>query len=198
MLDLCSSRQENPKAKTLRNEKSHSWSIIHSSNRNDWRTPPNFFQSLDQRFNFSFDLASDEKNKLVQKNFTVDDDALSHDWHKIKGWLWLNPPYGRGIGSWFQKAAKESALGAKIAVLAFSSTETEWFQSAWNNASEIWFFTKRIKFVNPESSESKSLPAPKGSALYIYDGKRSGSLKTSLVSVDKAGRVILPPRKPKG
>ncbi len=152
-------------------EKSHAWKVIHSSDRQNWRTPKEFFEQLNEIFRFQLDVASDGDNALCQRYYTPEEDALQQSWNAGDGeWAWCNPPYGRGLKDWIHKAVEESKLGARVVVLAFACTDTQWFKEAWTHAREIWFFSGRIKFTDPDNPNAKKAPAPKGSALYVFDG----------------------------
>lgn len=66
----------------------------HSSNKNDWNTPPKLYKDLDKQFKFTIDAAANHKNHLHHNYWTEELDALSQEWagHRI----FCNPPYGRG------------------------------------------------------------------------------------------------------
>lgn len=167
--------------------KSPTWKTLHSSSRQNWRTPPQLFDRLNKVFNFQVDLASDGDNALCERHYTPLDDSLAQPWHLEPGWQWLNPPYGRDLGLWMTKAAVEARKGAKIAVLAFSCTDTQWFRTAWDASREIWFFSKRIKFLDPDDPDAKRTPAPKGSALYVFSGATDVPPKVRLCGLDGSG-----------
>ncbi len=143
------------------------WQTIHSSKRHDWQTPQELFESLDQVFRFQLDAAASSENKKCLRYFSTRplSNAFDHSWN-VGGWVWVNPPYGKQVGRWFDKAISESDKGARIVMMCMACTETKWFQSAWNHCAEIWLLTPRVKFVQPGE---KTGPAPKGSALYIFD-----------------------------
>ncbi len=167
--------------------KSPTWKTLHSSSRQNWRTPPQLFDRLNKVFNFQVDLASDGDNALCKRHYTPLDDSLAQPWHLESGWQWLNPPYGRDLSLWITKAAVEARKGAKIAVLAFSCTDTQWFRTAWDASREIWFFSKRIKFLDPDDPDAKSTPAPKGSALYVFSGATDVPPNVRLCGLDGNG-----------
>jgi len=60
------------------------------SNKQEWGTPPELFNHLNEHYCFDFDLAADESNHKTESYFTVEDNALSKSW---SGSCWLNPPY---------------------------------------------------------------------------------------------------------
>jgi len=143
--------------------KNKKWDVIHSSKRNDWRTPPELFRSVDEEFKFNLDVASDDDNHLCNSYFTEKDNALDQKW---TGVCWCNPPYGRSILQWVKKAIAESNDGATVVMLTFACTDTAWFRHAWKNCSEIRLLTGRIRFLTWDGK--RTAPAPKGSALLIF------------------------------
>ena len=66
-----------------------------SSDKNYWETPQDFFNKLNEKYHFTFDLAASDSNAKCKSYFTETDNSLSQDWHRISGNLFLNPPYGR-------------------------------------------------------------------------------------------------------
>lgn len=169
-------------------EKSHAWKVIHSSGRQDWQTPPDLFEALDAVFDFQLDVASNGDNAVCDRFFTPEDDALEQSWEAgDSAWTWCNPPYGRGLKNWIHKAVAESYYGARVVVLAFACTDTKWFQEAWGSAREIWLFSGRIKFVDPDNPDAKRTSAPKGSALYVFDGMTQSAPVIRLCSLQGQG-----------
>ena len=124
----------------------NNWAAIHSSERHDWRTPQPLFHSLDTLFRFELDAAADSENKLCQKFFSLESDALNQSW-QVDGWVWVNPPYGKQVAHWFEKAINESERGAKIVMMCMACTETKWFQRAWEHCAEIWFLNPRNMII---------------------------------------------------
>jgi len=116
-------------------------------------------------FRFKLDAAASANNKLCQRFYDAESNALTQSWN-VGGWVWVNPPYGKKVGEWFDKAKVESEQGARAVLLCMACTETRWFRTAWDSCAEIWFLSSRVKF---EQANEKTGPAPKGSALYIFD-----------------------------
>lgn len=54
--------------------------VMFSSERDDWRTPKELFEQLDNEFHFTIDVASSDENALCEKHYTKKDDALSKNW----------------------------------------------------------------------------------------------------------------------
>lgn len=82
---------------------------VHFSSKTElWATPPAFFEALNKRFNFTLDVCATPENAKCSRFFTKEDDGLAQRW---EGVCWMNPPYGREIGKWMEKAFTESMGG---------------------------------------------------------------------------------------
>lgn len=62
-----------------------------SSKKQDWETPQWLFDKLDQEFNFTVDVASNEENHKCEKYYTEAENGLEQDWSDET--VWCNPPY---------------------------------------------------------------------------------------------------------
>ena len=67
-------------------------SVHFSSEKQTWETPKDFFDKVNNIFNFTLDACAEDTTAKVSNYFTVEDDALTKYW---KGVVWCNPPYGR-------------------------------------------------------------------------------------------------------
>ena len=135
---------------------------LHSSNRMDWETPQALFDALDREFHFDLDAAASKANAKCEKYFTVTEDALKYPWCAV-GSIWLNPPYGRQIGKWMQKAYEESRRQSfPVVCLIPARTDTAWWHNYVMKAAEIRLIRGRIKFVGAESG------APFPSAIVVF------------------------------
>jgi len=133
---------------------------LFSSNSPEWETPKDFFDKVNAKYSFTYDLACTPANQLCPNGLY---DSLIEDWHKLNGWLWLNPPYGRVLSIWVKKAYEESVLGAKIIMLIPARTDTSyWHNYIFNKAAQIDFIKGRLKF-------SGKAGAPFPSALIRYE-----------------------------
>ena len=137
---------------------------IYSSERTTWRTPMNLFAQLDQEFGFTLDAAASRDNALCQRFITEEQDALTCDWHELAkgGAVWLNPPYGRGVGKWVRKAWLESAKGTVVVMLIPARTDTAYFREWAMQAAEIRLIAGRLRFQGADN------PAPVPSALLVF------------------------------
>ena len=77
-----------------------------SSKTPEWATPQSLFDELDREFHFTLDPCSTHENAKCQKHFTMEDDGLAKDWGGEI--VFMNPPYGREIGKWVEKAWSET------------------------------------------------------------------------------------------
>jgi hypothetical protein len=73
----------------------------------------------------------------------------------------MNPPYGRKIGLWVQKAYEESRGGSTIVCLLPARTDTRWWHDFCMKG-EIRFIKGRLKFNDGKN------PAPFPSAVVIF------------------------------
>lgn len=133
-----------------------------SSKTDLWETPQDFFDELNREFDFELDVCALPSNAKVSRYYSPAEDGLRQEW---KGVCWMNPPYGRQIGRWVEKAYKEAHLqGATIVCLLPSRTDTRWWHD-YCMKGEIRFIKGRLKF-----GESKNC-APFPSAVVIFRGK---------------------------
>ena len=126
--------------------------VHYSSKTVEWETPQWFFDSLNEEFRFTLDAAANHTNRKCEKYLTEDQNGLDADWH---GTVWLNPPYGREIGKWVDKAMLEAEKGATVVCLIPAKTETRWWAKFWDyekhrpvEGCEVRFIFKRLQFGN--------------------------------------------------
>ncbi|GKT04406.1 DNA N-6-adenine-methyltransferase [Furfurilactobacillus entadae] len=137
-----------------------------TSNKDDWETPQKMFDELNQKYNFTTDLAARSDNAKCAEFITPEQDSLSTDWTKIPGNLFLNPPYGRDLRKWVQKAYQSSLdRDGKIVLLIPSRTDTSYWHDFIFNKAKITFLRGRLKF---EIGGEAGQPAPFPSAIVVY------------------------------
>ena len=81
-----------------------------SSKNMCWCTPQDFFDKLNAEFGFVLDPAATDKTAKCSLYYTPETDGLSQSWDH-GGAVFCNPPYGREIGKWVQKAFEEARGG---------------------------------------------------------------------------------------
>ena len=113
-----------------------------ASRNQEYATPWNLFNKLNDEFNFTLDVCADEQNRKVSNFFSEEDDALSQDW---VGVCWMNPPY-KNVKKWIIKAYEESIKHNSIVVcLVPARTNTKWWHD-YCMKGEIRFIKGRPKF----------------------------------------------------
>lgn len=84
-----------------------------SSKNMCWCTPQDFFDKLNAEFGFVLDPAATDKTAKCSLYYTPETDGLSQSWDR-GGAVFCNPPYGREIGKWVQKAFEEARGGIRL------------------------------------------------------------------------------------
>ena len=131
---------------------------LFSGASDNWATPQALFNELDSEFGFELDVCASASNAKCQKFFTKEDDGLSQNW---SGVCWMNPPYGRKIIHWMQKAHESAKAGATVVCLVPSRTDTKWWH-AHARFGEVRFIKGRLKFGDGKGT------APFPSAVVIF------------------------------
>ncbi len=133
----------------------------YSSEKQTWETPQDFFNKLNDIFNFNLDACAEDETAKVDNYFTIEDDALIRDW---KGVVWCNPPYGREQIKFINKGLSEHRKhGSTIVFLIPARPDTKvWQDIIFKNASQVCFIKGRLKFGNSKDS------APFPCALVVF------------------------------
>lgn len=140
--------------------------VLLSSKNMNWCTPQDFFDKLNSEFRFMLDAAATDKSAKCGKYFTPETDGLKQSWN-CGGAVFCNPPYGRQIGAWVEKAYKESKSGTTIVLLIPARTDTKYFHEYIYGKAEIRFLRGMLKFTD-ENGEAKH-PAPFPSIVVVYN-----------------------------
>lgn len=123
--------------------------VLFSSKETVWSTPQDFFNKLNEEFDFTIDVCALPENAKCERYFTPEDDALKQKW---TGTCFCNPPYGREIGQWVEKASKSADEGATVVMLLPARTDTKWFHNYVYRKAEIRFVAGRLKFGGSKNS----------------------------------------------
>lgn len=123
---------------------------VHFSSKTDnWSTPQYLFDKLNKRFKFTLDPCASVDNYKCNKYYTENQDGLSQDWSNEI--VFMNPPYGKEIGKWVQKAYEESLNGATVVCLLPARTDTKWFHN-YCLLGSVSFLKGRLKFGDSKNS----------------------------------------------
>ena len=135
--------------------------LMFSSKTDMWATPQEFYDKLNDEFNFTLDPCATEDNAKCDNFFTADDDGLKQDWSGNS--VFCNPPYGRAIKDWVKKSYEESLkTNTTVVMLIPSRTDTIYFHEFIYGKAEIRFIKGRLKFGDAKNS------APFPSIVVIY------------------------------
>lgn len=133
---------------------------VHFSSKSDeWPTPQEFFDLYAKEFGFTLDVCATPENAKCALYFTRTEDGLAQEWGTHT--CWMNPPYGRSIGHWMQKACDAAQKGALVVCLVPARTDTNWWHE-YAMRGEIRFLRGRLKFGGCRN------PAPFPSAVVIF------------------------------
>ena len=145
---------------------------IHINNDDNYATPPEFYNKLNDRFNFDFDPCPYNEGEIV-------DDGLSIEWGERN---YVNPPYSQKLKEQFvMKGIEEMKKGKLCVFLIPVSTSTKLFHDYIKpNATSIEFVRGRIKFGKidsngefyyPLNKNGKTQSGTKDSMVVIFDGR---------------------------
>ena len=131
---------------------------LFSSRSDEWATPADTFAELDAEFHFNLDPCATAENHKCPRYFTKEDDGLAQNWGGYN--VFCNPPYGRSLPAWIEKAATEARNGATVVMLIPARTDTKAFHDFIYNKAEIRFLRGRIKFgLGGETSDAAPFPS---------------------------------------
>ncbi len=137
-----------------------------SSASNEWATPQEFFNRLNQEFNFNLDPCATPESAKCPMFFTQEQNGLNRPWGGYR--VFMNPPYGREIGRWIEKAYTEAQAGALVVCLIPARTDTTYWHQFCMKAREIRFVRGRLKFRNGNKRDAAPFP----SAVVVFAPKR--------------------------
>lgn len=141
--------------------------VLFSSNTEEWETPQELFNKLNKEFHFTLDVCATRHNRKCSVYYTKEDDGLNQVWF---GTSWMNPPYGRDIGKWIEKAYNTAYCGlGTVVCLLPARTDTKWWHKYIMKATEIRFIKGRLKFSGTKNS------APFPSVIVIFKNRCVGN-----------------------
>lgn len=118
-----------------------------SSNRDDWETPQDFFDKLNEQYRFTLDPCSSDTNAKCPKHYTEQDNGLEQDWGGET--VFCNPPYSRKGGQdlWVKKCYEESLKpNTTVVALLPARTDTKRFHQYILGKAEIIWIEGRLVF----------------------------------------------------
>ncbi len=129
---------------------------VNNGGKDDWKTPFQLLQSLDNEFDFTIDLAADNTNRVCDRYYSEQDDALLQSWKGERAFC--NPPFSRT--EQFLSKAGECDIAAFIVA---ARTQASYFlKQVFGNphCHEIRFLHRGVKFLHPEGIPAVRSPLP--------------------------------------
>lgn len=142
-----------------------------SSNRLDWETPDDLFYELDNVYQFDLDVCAQRHNAKCKRYIPPERNGLVQSW---KGNCWMNPPYGRTIKQWVEKAFNEWQKGGCCVVcLLPARTDTAMFHNyIWDAAIGRPFEGVQVHFLRGRLTfKGASNPAPFPSMIVVFGNR---------------------------
>lgn len=150
--------------------------LMFSTGRDNWTTPQDLFDRLNEEFQFTLDAAAEKHNAKCAKYYGPDHsdpwmrNALVIPW---PGRVWCNPPYSKAR-DFVAKAVEEMAKdhNTMTMMLLAARTDTRMFHDylydresgQWRPGIEVRFLKGRLKFGGAVNS------APFPSMLVVFRG----------------------------
>lgn len=150
-----------------------------SSRSIEWPTPRALLRELETwRGPWTLDAASTAEFAVCRSYLGPDHrpgrrDALELDWADLslhvagpEPSVWLNPPYGRTVGRFVDRAVECAAAGVPVTCLVPARTDTRWWHRLVEADPTILFLKGRLHFGD------KSGRAPFPSAIVLLGGRQ--------------------------
>lgn len=160
--------------------------VIYSKASENWETPDDLFNQLNAMYHFDLDVAADDNNAKCKRYYTKLVDGLLVSW--LGKSIWCNPPYGRQIGKWVDKAIYEVLRGNadSVTMLLPARTDTDWFHRVIRQNGldlRIVFVHRRLRF----SGSSTNAPFPS----IVIVMTRSDEPECRTLSIDTMERTVI-------
>ena len=149
---------------------------LFTSDRDDWETPQELFDKLNDEFHFQLDPCATTLTAKCLNFFTKEEDGLKQNWSKYKS-IFMNPPYGSEISKWLKKANETAQTGATVVCLVPARTDTKWWWKYCQDKNEdcdgayaaILGVKREIRFIKGRLKFSGKGSAPFPSAIVILE-----------------------------
>lgn len=142
--------------------------------RQEWETPPDFWEAVDEKFCFEIDVCASGSNAKCSS--WIASDSIEHGfWVCIDGPFkqlraWCNPGFS-DVLPWHEKAYAEAqkSPSAVVVVIGIPGASQEWYRFAQTHADEIIDLSPRVHYLAPwplkQSSNNRE------SMLFVYRRK---------------------------
>jgi phage N-6-adenine-methyltransferase len=138
-------------------------SALHSSESDEWLTPLDLFERLDEKWRFDLDPCANNENPLpslrelvhIVKDWGID--AFEYEWCGRR--VFCNPPYSQ-IEDWVAKAHSHRHDAVTVMLIPSRTDTKYWHKYIQNDALKVEFLPGRLKFRRPDGGKSTSAPFP--------------------------------------
>lgn len=122
--------------------------VMFSKASDEWSTPQEFFDRLNDEFQFDVDAAASRENAKCKVWYGDRVDALAlEQWATVPSSIWLNPPYSR-VREFIAKAHEQAIKGHTVVCLVPARTDTRWWHSdVWDQFNHAPCFGVEVRFV---------------------------------------------------
>lgn len=142
----------------------------------EWYTPKWLFDKLGVEFDLDPCAPMDKISHVpAAKMWNKDDDGLAQDWKH--DFFFCNPPYGRGMMDWLNKAI---ANGNGLLLIP-ARTETRVFQKALREANMVLLLGRRIAFHAGDRNGEVVKGNTAASALFAFGSKAERLLRNAKI-----------------
>jgi phage N-6-adenine-methyltransferase len=118
----------------------------YNGNGRHWETPPEVFDPLHAEFDFTLDPCATAENTKCELFFTEEQNGLAQCWYSHR--VFMNPPYGREIYAWTNKAKTSAQYGALVVGLLPASTDLKWWhEDVVAPRAELRWIRGRVRFL---------------------------------------------------
>ena len=155
------------------------------STSTEWTTPEWLFNQLHEEFHFQQDACASASSAKCPAYIDKEQDCLVSEWSSMplagpfSASVWMNPPWGRGVGKFIQRAYQQSRKHRMVVVcLLPANTDTKWWRDWVWRASEVRFITGRLHFT---CNDGRTGPCPTGACVVVFTPWGDGPPRFSLV-----------------
>lgn len=145
----------------------------------DWYTPPAIVKALGGTEGFDLDPCTPEDPsrlpaRTARRMITPSQDGLATAWWP-RAFVWLNPPYGKGMDKWMAKLANHPGGGIALVPAHMDPGWMHDFVLNHHNTTAILLTRGRLKFMRPDGTTGTA--APTGSVFVAYGQRAARNLK---------------------
>lgn len=117
-----------------------------TSKSREYETPNELFIPLQEEFDIKLDVCASATNHKCVKYITKEIDAFTVSWSEA---FWMNPPFGKNLKKWVQRAYEQSLSNGVIGVtlLPVRSNTNWWHKYIIDTGAEVRFIRGEVKFV---------------------------------------------------